>query len=254
MMLHMEKSDMLMLVAEIEVGDKTANYVDKLACAVNVVKPKQRSVRHSIDHSSSDSSSRHSSSDHSSPNLPSTSAGPSHKRRRSLITSVPTLALVSEAFSLVRADLIPPPKRVRDIGYLADVEREHGHRIVGVGSAVTALTERKIPNTRPEASMTHEEVEELVARRVAEEMEAREVARNLKTLSESEEEQEGQSREVYWRVIGYIQGNVIAANPARLQDAICFANQLMDKKLQGYAARSAENKSRMESNPRDNCG
>nr|GFC74978.1 hypothetical protein [Tanacetum cinerariifolium] len=45
-----------------------------------------------------------------------------------------------------------------------------------------------------------------------------------------------------------IQGNVIAANPARLQDG----NQLMDKKLQGYAARSAENKKRMESNPRNN--
>ncbi|GJS86978.1 putative reverse transcriptase domain-containing protein [Tanacetum coccineum] len=43
-----------------------------------------------------------------------------------------------------------------------------------------------------------------------------------------------------------IQGNVIAANPARLQDAIRIANQLMDKKLQGYAARSAENKRRME--------
>ncbi|GJW64379.1 putative reverse transcriptase domain-containing protein [Tanacetum coccineum] len=51
-----------------------------------------------------------------------------------------------------------------------------------------------------------------------------------------------------------IQGNVIAANPARLQDAIHIANQLMDKKLQGYAARSAENKRRMESNPRDNHG
>ncbi|GKB61379.1 putative reverse transcriptase domain-containing protein [Tanacetum coccineum] len=50
-----------------------------------------------------------------------------------------------------------------------------------------------------------------------------------------------------------IQGNVIAANLARLQDAICIVNQLMDKKLQGYAARSAENKRRMESNPRDNC-
>nr|GEV19433.1 hypothetical protein [Tanacetum cinerariifolium] len=50
------------------------------------------------------------------------------------------------------------------------------------------------------------------------------------------------------------QGNVIAANPARLQDAIRIANQLMDKKLQGYAARSAENKRRMESNLRDNCG
>ncbi|GJV40985.1 putative reverse transcriptase domain-containing protein [Tanacetum coccineum] len=42
-----------------------------------------------------------------------------------------------------------------------------------------------------------------------------------------------------------IQGNVIAANPARLQDAIRIANQLMDKKLQSYAARSAENKRRM---------
>ncbi|GKB44472.1 putative reverse transcriptase domain-containing protein [Tanacetum coccineum] len=51
-----------------------------------------------------------------------------------------------------------------------------------------------------------------------------------------------------------IQGNVIAANPARLQDAIRIANQLMDKKVQGYAARSAENKRRMESNPRDNRG
>nr|GFC57692.1 hypothetical protein [Tanacetum cinerariifolium] len=51
-----------------------------------------------------------------------------------------------------------------------------------------------------------------------------------------------------------IQGNVIAANPARLQDTIRIANQLMDKKLQGYAARSAENKRRMESNPRDYRG
>ncbi|GKB04030.1 putative reverse transcriptase domain-containing protein, partial [Tanacetum coccineum] len=51
-----------------------------------------------------------------------------------------------------------------------------------------------------------------------------------------------------------IQGNVIAANPARLQDAIRIANQLMDKKLQGYAARSSENKRRMESNLKDNRG
>ncbi|GJW63719.1 reverse transcriptase domain-containing protein [Tanacetum coccineum] len=49
-----------------------------------------------------------------------------------------------------------------------------------------------------------------------------------------------------------IHGNVIAANPARLQDAIRIANQLVDKKLQGYVAKSAENKRRMESNPRDN--
>ncbi|GKF09409.1 putative reverse transcriptase domain-containing protein [Tanacetum coccineum] len=43
-----------------------------------------------------------------------------------------------------------------------------------------------------------------------------------------------------------IQGNAIAANPIRI------ANQLVDKKLQGYATRSAKNKRRMESNPRDN--
>nr|GEY99529.1 hypothetical protein [Tanacetum cinerariifolium] len=161
-------------------------------------------MRHSVDHSSSDSSSRHSSSDHSSFDLPSTSVGPSCKRRRSPMTSVPALPPVSEALSPVRADLIPSPKRVKDIGYLADVEvgpretrvervthpvmpedipepaqegaaevtyetlgdlvqkfhdhtqaipvhrvqviegvqRKKGHRIVGVESAVTALTER----------------------------------------------------------------------------------------------------------------
>ncbi|GJT57525.1 reverse transcriptase domain-containing protein [Tanacetum coccineum] len=95
-------------------------------------------VRHSTDHSSSDSSSeassnfhsdassdsssRHSLSDHSSPDLPSTSAGPSRKTRRSPTTSVPALSPVSGALSSVRADLIPSPKRVKDSGYLADIE------------------------------------------------------------------------------------------------------------------------------------
>ncbi|GKE39310.1 putative reverse transcriptase domain-containing protein, partial [Tanacetum coccineum] len=51
-----------------------------------------------------------------------------------------------------------------------------------------------------------------------------------------------------------IQGNVIATNLARFQDAVRITNQLMDKKLQGYAARSAESKRRMESNSRDNRG
>ncbi|GJX90251.1 hypothetical protein Tco_0343577 [Tanacetum coccineum] len=71
---------------------------------------------------SSDSSSGHSLSDHSSPDLPSTSAGPSRKRRRSPTTFVPALSPVSGALSPVRADLIPSPKRVKDSSYLADVE------------------------------------------------------------------------------------------------------------------------------------
>nr|GEW61494.1 hypothetical protein [Tanacetum cinerariifolium] len=244
--------------------------------------------------------------DHSSPNLLSTSARPSHKRRRSPLTYVPTLPPVSGALSVVLVDLIPSPKRVRDSGYLADVEvgpretslrddviardeietgvrgpvevrverithpaipkdildptqegvvqvtyktlrdlvqrfhdhaqaipvhrvrviegvqREHGHRIVRVESAVVALTERvaelerdnrrlrgtaRVKSQRVDrlqrgmscmqrkmrASMTHEEVKELVARRVAKEMEAREVVRNLETLNENGDEQEGEN-------------------------------------------------------------
>nr|GFC75890.1 hypothetical protein [Tanacetum cinerariifolium] len=71
---------------------------------------------------SSNSSSRHSLSDHSSPELPDTFTGPSRKRRRSPMTSVPALPHISGALSPVRADLIPSPKRVRDSGYLADVD------------------------------------------------------------------------------------------------------------------------------------
>ncbi|GJZ91517.1 putative reverse transcriptase domain-containing protein, partial [Tanacetum coccineum] len=62
------------------------------------------------------------SSDSSSLDLPSTTTGPSRKRRMSPMTFVPELPLVSEALSPVSADLIPSPKRVRDSGYLADVE------------------------------------------------------------------------------------------------------------------------------------
>ncbi|GJW49943.1 hypothetical protein Tco_0091294 [Tanacetum coccineum] len=71
---------------------------------------------------SSDSSLRHPLPDHSSPDLSSTSAGPSCKRRRSPMTSVPALSPVFEALSHVRADLIPSPKRIRDYDYLTDVE------------------------------------------------------------------------------------------------------------------------------------
>ncbi|GKC00518.1 putative reverse transcriptase domain-containing protein, partial [Tanacetum coccineum] len=51
-----------------------------------------------------------------------------------------------------------------------------------------------------------------------------------------------------------IQGNVITAEPTRLQDAIRIAINLMDQKLQGYAVKNAENKRRLEVNQRDNRG
>ncbi|GJW43604.1 hypothetical protein Tco_0072403 [Tanacetum coccineum] len=53
---------------------------------------------------------------------------------------------------------------------------------------------RKMPNTRSGASMTREEFKELVTRRVAEEMEARETARTLEPLNENGDEQEGENR------------------------------------------------------------
>ncbi|GJV91325.1 putative reverse transcriptase domain-containing protein [Tanacetum coccineum] len=51
-----------------------------------------------------------------------------------------------------------------------------------------------------------------------------------------------------------IQGNVIAAQPTRLQDAIRIANNLMDQKLKGYVVRNAENKRRLNNNYRNNRG
>ncbi|GKA47492.1 putative reverse transcriptase domain-containing protein [Tanacetum coccineum] len=49
-----------------------------------------------------------------------------------------------------------------------------------------------------------------------------------------------------------IHGNVMSAEPMRLQDAIRLANSLVDQKLKGYAIRSAENKIKFKSNQRDN--
>ncbi|GKF97861.1 reverse transcriptase domain-containing protein [Tanacetum coccineum] len=51
-----------------------------------------------------------------------------------------------------------------------------------------------------------------------------------------------------------IQGNVIAAGPIKLQDAIRIANNLMDQKFKGYDIKNAENKRRLEVNQRDNRG
>nr|GEW65467.1 hypothetical protein [Tanacetum cinerariifolium] len=375
---------------------------------------------------SSDSSSRHSLSKHSSPDLSSTSVRTSHKRRRSPMTSVPALPLVFKALSPVCADLIPSPKRVRDFGYLVDVDvgpretslrddviardalrdrginarvvvqavdrdevemgvrglvevrvervthhamqedtlelaqegaveviegvqREQGRRIIKVESVVIALTKRvaelerdnrrlrgiasvesqrvdrlhcdmKMPNTQSGASMTHEEVKELVAHRVAKEMEACEAARKLETLKENRDEQKGKNGgNGNGGNIGNVNGEngnggngengnggngengnqgmnyggfMPVAQECTFQDflkckphnfsrtegivgltrcALTWWNShkrtigvedaylmkwagLMKLMTEGYAARSAKNKRRMESNPRDNRG
>nr|GEU77889.1 hypothetical protein [Tanacetum cinerariifolium] len=71
---------------------------------------------------------------------------------------------------------------------------------------------RKMPNTRSRASMTHEEVEELVVCRVAEEMEAREAVRNLEILNENGDEQEGNFRKYCPKLRCQNRGNKTGGN------------------------------------------
>ncbi|GJR77647.1 putative reverse transcriptase domain-containing protein [Tanacetum coccineum] len=51
-----------------------------------------------------------------------------------------------------------------------------------------------------------------------------------------------------------IQGNVIAAEPTRLQDVVRMANNLMDQKLKGYVMKNSKNKRKFDNNQKDNRG
>nr|GEU74086.1 reverse transcriptase domain-containing protein [Tanacetum cinerariifolium] len=111
--------------------------------------------------------------------------------------------------------------------------------------------------------MTPEAIEELIAQRVAEALanyEATRAANALETENQSQNGSDGDNgngeEDRIERYVGglpdNIQGNVMSAKPMRLQDAIRLANSLMDKKLKGYAIRSAENKRKFKRNQRDN--
>nr|GEY29122.1 hypothetical protein [Tanacetum cinerariifolium] len=65
-------------------------------------------------------------------------------------------------------------------------------------------------------------------------------------------EEEDQVKKFIGGLPDNIQGNVITAKPTRLQDAIRIANNLMDQKLKGYAAKDAKNKRMSNNDPRDN--
>ncbi|GKB39885.1 putative reverse transcriptase domain-containing protein [Tanacetum coccineum] len=98
---------------------------------------------------------------------------------------------------------------------------------------------RTMPNTRSRASRTHKGINEQIDRQMAGALGARTTTRNLEPLL-----RDGGGQE---------KGNVIAAEPTKFQDAIRVANNLMNQKLKRYA-RSAENKRRLEKNPRDKRG
>ncbi|GKE37455.1 hypothetical protein Tco_1460860, partial [Tanacetum coccineum] len=114
---------------------------------------------HSHSDTSSDSSSRHSSSSHSISDFPcdsptATSARPSRKRCRSPTASIYVASPVRGTLSPVRANLLPPHKRIRDSDSVTDLEvsSEEGYvpyvaREVGLGVDVEDSYE---PYTKPD--------------------------------------------------------------------------------------------------------
>ncbi|GJT30386.1 hypothetical protein Tco_0910661 [Tanacetum coccineum] len=68
------------------------------------------------------------------------------------------------------------------------------HECLGSETLTDIPARLKMPNTRSGASTTHEEIKDLVSRRVAEEMEARKAAMNLEPLNENEDGQKGKNR------------------------------------------------------------
>ncbi|GJR58486.1 putative reverse transcriptase domain-containing protein [Tanacetum coccineum] len=132
------------------------------------VSPSDCSSEASLDsHSdtSFDSSSRHSSSDHPISNSlcdspTATFAGPSRKRRRSPTISVPSALPIPEALSPIRADLLPPRKRIRDSDFMTDFEvsSEEGFvpyvpRKIGLG---VDFEDRYEPYTEPNIDLEEE--------------------------------------------------------------------------------------------------
>nr|GEY14018.1 putative reverse transcriptase domain-containing protein [Tanacetum cinerariifolium] len=76
----------------------------------------------------------------------------------------------------------------------------------------------------------------------------------MKLMTEMVSKEEDKVEKYIGGLSDSIQGNVIAVEPVRLQDAIRIANNLTDQKWKGYAIKNAENKRRFNSNSRDNCG
>nr|GEV55300.1 retrotransposon protein, putative, Ty3-gypsy subclass [Tanacetum cinerariifolium] len=160
--------------------------------------------------------------------------------------------------------------RVHRVQAIKGIQRDQGHRIVATGQQSLRLVPGGVwvtvlrffleyPSVNL-ASRTCEKVNEQIDHRLAKALRAHDAARNLETLWEMEEiEMEEmemvkiETKEMEMEEMEMEMGNVIAAEPTKLKDAIRIANNLIDQKLKGYA-RSAKNKRRLENNPRDNRG
>ncbi|GJU88569.1 reverse transcriptase domain-containing protein [Tanacetum coccineum] len=67
-------------------------------------------------------------------------------------------------------------------------------------------------------------------------------------------EEEDRVEKVIRGLLNNIQGNVIAVESTRLQDAVRISNNLMDQNLKGYAMKNTENKRKFDNSQKDNHG
>ncbi|GJS45675.1 hypothetical protein Tco_0595796 [Tanacetum coccineum] len=97
-----------------------------------------------------------------------------------------TASVESQRFDRLQRGMSRMQRELRQMRRLRFYDR------VRVGR-LEACARKKMPSTRSGVSMTREEFEEMVTRRVAEEMEAREAARTLEPLNENVDELEGEN-------------------------------------------------------------
>ncbi|GJX78704.1 putative reverse transcriptase domain-containing protein [Tanacetum coccineum] len=155
---------------------------------------------------------------------------------------------------------------VNKVSDIKSAQKEQGRRMLAASETMPTATR---------SGMTPSVIEEMIEWRMAEALEAYKANRNCEPIMESGDEHEDdngddngngaslavpkmvpEEEDRVEKFIGGLsdnnQGNVIAAEPTRLQDVIRIANNLMDQKLKGYAANNVENKRRFDNNSRNN--
>nr|GEV10185.1 putative reverse transcriptase domain-containing protein [Tanacetum cinerariifolium] len=169
-----------------------------------------------------------------------TSFGPSRKRCRSPATSLPTASPVHASLSLVVADCLPPCKRLRG----SPAVSLHEETIKDTNKAPAKIA--VVPTVPPvHAEPTRlEEIEEgqsaLKDRAKTAETERANLHGRVRSC-----DRVGSLTSLTMRVLG-------GRRPSCADDTIKMANSLMDQKVQVYVAKNAENKRKLENNPRDN--
>ncbi|GJY93346.1 hypothetical protein Tco_0509128 [Tanacetum coccineum] len=127
---------------------------------------------------------------------------------------------------MVSDDIPEPAQEEGAIKVIESIQRDQGHKIIAMGQQsvvqseriselerdntrlrgvldvasqrVTRFQRRKtMPNTRYGATMTYEGINKLIARQVAEALEARDAARNLEHLAKGWDEQEDENGNDY---------------------------------------------------------